>query len=39
LVLGASGMAGHVIYTYLKENINYNVYGTVNTNKLMMTMF
>jgi hypothetical protein len=25
--LGASGMAGHVIYTYLKENINYNVYG------------
>lgn len=33
LVLGASGMAGHVIYTYLKENGNYNVYGTVNTNK------
>lgn len=34
LVLGASGMAGHVIYTYLKESKIYNILGTVNNNLL-----
>lgn len=35
LILGASGMAGHVIYTYFKENMDMNVfeiYGTKNSN-------
>jgi dTDP-4-dehydrorhamnose reductase len=35
LVLGASGMAGHVIYTYLCENTNFQVFGT--TNKTLFT--
>lgn len=34
LVLGAAGMAGHVIYTYLKELNKYNVVGTSNSNNL-----
>ncbi|MUG31581.1 dTDP-4-dehydrorhamnose reductase family protein [Psychrobacter sanguinis] len=33
LILGSSGMAGHVIYTYLIENTNYEVIGTVNSNQ------
>lgn len=35
VVLGASGMAGHVVYTILKEKLdkqNYNVLGTTNSN-------
>ena len=32
LILGASGMAGHVVYTYLKENTSYQVVGTTNSN-------
>ena len=31
LILGASGMAGHVVYTYLKENTSYQVIGTTNS--------
>ena len=34
LVLGAAGMAGHVVYTYLKELKKYNVLGTTNSNNL-----
>ncbi len=34
LVLGAAGMAGHVIYTYLKELGKYEVIGTTNNNNL-----
>ncbi|HAT3993762.1 SDR family oxidoreductase [Elizabethkingia anophelis] len=34
LVLGASGMAGHVVYTYLTELNKYNVVGTTNNNNL-----
>lgn len=30
LILGASGMAGHIIYTYLKENTDYAIVGTTN---------
>ncbi|MDH6250685.1 dTDP-4-dehydrorhamnose reductase [Chryseobacterium sp. H1D6B] len=35
IVLGASGMAGHVVYTYLKEKLDsqkYRVLGTTNNN-------
>lgn len=32
LVLGGAGMAGHVIYTYLKESEKYEVYTTTNQN-------
>lgn len=32
LVLGVSGMAGHVVYTQLKKNPDYNVLGTTNSN-------
>lgn len=32
LILGASGMAGHMVYTYLKENTSYQVVGTTNSN-------
>ena len=32
LVLGAAGMAGHVIYTFLKNLDKYDVVGTVNSN-------
>ena len=34
LVLGAAGMAGHVIYTYLKELGKYNVTGTTNVREM-----
>lgn len=34
LVLGAAGMAGHVIYTYLTELRKYEVIGTTNSNNL-----
>lgn len=34
LVLGAAGMAGHVVYTYLKELGKYDVIGTTNSNNL-----
>lgn len=34
LILGASGMAGHVVYTYLQETGIYNVLGTVYRRKL-----
>lgn len=34
LVLGAAGMAGHVIYTYLSELNKYEVVGTTNSNNL-----
>lgn len=34
LVLGAAGMAGHVVYTYLTELNKYNVIGTTNSNHL-----
>lgn len=34
LVLGASGMAGHVVYTYLTELKKYHVIGTTNSNNL-----
>lgn len=30
LILGASGMAGHVAYTYLKENSSHHIIGTTN---------
>ena len=32
LILGASGMAGHIIYTYLKELNKYAVFGTTHSN-------
>ncbi|WP_347218033.1 SDR family oxidoreductase [Chryseobacterium sp.] len=35
VILGASGMAGHVVYTLLKEKLNpqeYQILGTTNTN-------
>ncbi|MCX5469842.1 dTDP-4-dehydrorhamnose reductase family protein [Acinetobacter nematophilus] len=31
LILGASGMAGHVVYTYLKENSTHQIIGTTNS--------
>lgn len=31
LVLGASGMAGHVVYTYLRENSTHQIIGTTNS--------
>lgn len=31
LVLGASGMAGHIIYTYLINNTNHHILGTTNS--------
>lgn len=34
LVLGAAGMAGHVIYTYLKELGKYNITGTTNLSEI-----
>jgi dTDP-4-dehydrorhamnose reductase len=34
LILGASGMAGHVIHTYLSETGDLEVLGTVNNNAL-----
>ncbi|MFW2136100.1 dTDP-4-dehydrorhamnose reductase family protein [Chryseobacterium sp. TY4] len=34
LVLGAAGMAGHMVYTYLKELNKYDVFGTTNSNNL-----
>ncbi|MBP2546896.1 dTDP-4-dehydrorhamnose reductase family protein [Acinetobacter guillouiae] len=30
LILGASGMAGHVIFTYLKEHTHDQIFGTTN---------
>ncbi|QYS91384.1 SDR family oxidoreductase [Flavobacterium covae] len=32
LLLGATGMAGHVVYTYLTETKKYEVFGTTNSN-------
>jgi dTDP-4-dehydrorhamnose reductase len=32
LILGASGMAGHVVYTYLSETGLFDLLGTVNNN-------
>ena len=34
LVLGATGMAGHVVYTYLTELKKYDIVGTTNSNNL-----
>ena len=34
IVLGASGMAGHVIYTYLQEYTKYQIIGTTNSTYL-----
>lgn len=34
LVLGAAGMAGHVVYTYLNELNKYDLVGTTNSNNL-----
>ena len=34
LVLGAAGMAGHVVYSYLNELNKYEVVGTTNSNNL-----
>lgn len=34
IVLGASGMAGHVIYTYLQEHTKYQIIGTTNSTYL-----
>lgn len=34
LILGASGMAGHVLYTYLKENTDFQIIGTTNATYL-----
>uniref|UniRef100_UPI0028AB8762 sugar nucleotide-binding protein n=1 Tax=Empedobacter sp. TaxID=1927715 RepID=UPI0028AB8762 len=34
LVLGAAGMAGHVVYTYLTELNKYEVIGTTNSNNI-----
>lgn len=34
LVLGASGMIGHSIYSLLKNNINFKVYGLSRSNKV-----
>ncbi|KGE14281.1 dTDP-4-dehydrorhamnose reductase family protein [Sphingobacterium deserti] len=34
LVLGAAGMAGHVVYTHLSETGKYDVVGTTNSNSL-----
>ena len=31
LVLGVSGMAGHMIYTVLGETKNYEIVGTTNS--------
>lgn len=31
LILGASGMAGHMVYTYLKENTSHEIIGTTNS--------
>lgn len=35
LILGASGMAGHVIYNYLSERKSYSIIGTTNTNDFL----
>ena len=35
LVLGASGMAGHVIFTFLTEKNCYNVLGTTNSTNFL----
>lgn len=32
LILGASGMAGHVVYTFLNEKAKYELLGTTNSN-------
>lgn len=34
LILGASGMAGHVLYTYLQENSDFQIVGTTNSTYL-----
>lgn len=34
LVMGAAGMAGHMVYTYLQETGKYDVLGTTNNNDL-----
>lgn len=34
LVLGSAGMAGHVVYTYLKDLNKYEIIGTTNSNNL-----
>ena len=34
LLFGATGMAGHVVYTYLKENVSYQIINVVFRNKL-----
>lgn len=34
LILGAAGMAGHVVYTYLSELNKYEIVGTTNSNNL-----
>ncbi|PQA95864.1 hypothetical protein B0A69_05715 [Chryseobacterium shigense] len=38
IILGASGMAGHIVYTVLKEKLdkqNYSVFGTTNSNDFL----
>lgn len=34
LILGAAGMAGHVVYTYFSELNKYEIVGTTNSNNL-----
>lgn len=36
LILGASGMAGHIIYSYLKSTNKYSILGTTNTNNFSL---
>lgn len=31
LILGISGMIGHMLFRYLQKNANYNIYGTLRT--------
>lgn len=37
LILGVSGMAGHLVYTQLNKNYNYKVLGTTNSNNFGAT--
>jgi dTDP-4-dehydrorhamnose reductase len=35
LILGASGMAGHVVYTFLENTKKYSILGTTNSNEFL----
>ena len=39
LLFGVTGMAGHVVYTYLKENVSYQIINVVFRNKLNEEMY